>query len=61
MLFTKQPDGSYLVKVTDINELNKIIDNIRSKGILLKEIVPLKNTLEEMFISLINESEKSNK
>jgi ABC-2 type transport system ATP-binding protein len=59
--FTKQPDGSYLVKVTDINELNKIIDNIRSKGILLKEIVPLKNTLEEMFISLINESEKSGK
>ncbi len=59
--FTKQPDGSYLVKVTDINELNKIIDNIRSKGILLKEIVPLKNTLEEMFISLINESEKSDK
>ena len=59
--FTKQPDGSYLVKVTDINELNKIIDNIRSKGILLKEVVPLKNTLEEMFISLINESEKSNK
>ncbi len=59
--FSKQPDGSYLVKVTDINELNKIIDNIRSKGILLKEIVPLKNTLEEMFISLINESEKSNK
>ena len=54
---TKQTDGSYLVKVSDINELNKIIDNIRDKGILLKEIVPLKSTLEEMFISLINESE----
>ena len=54
---TKQTDGSYLVKVSDINELNKIIDNIRGKGILLKEIVPLKSTLEEMFISLINESE----
>jgi len=57
--FTKQPDGSFLVKVSDINELNKIIDNIRSKGILLKEVVPLKSTLEEMFISLINESEKA--
>ena len=57
--FTKQSDGSFLVKVSDINELNKIIDNIRSKGILLKEVVPLKSTLEEMFISLINESEKA--
>ena len=54
---TKQTDGSYLVKVSGINELNRIIDNIRSKSILLKEIVPLKSTLEEMFISLINESE----
>ena len=58
---TKQQDGSYLVKVADINELNKIIDSIRDKGILLKEVVPLKSTLEEMFISLINESEKSGK
>lgn len=59
--FTKQTDGSYVVKVADINELNKIIDNIRGKGILLREVVPLKSTLEEMFISLINESEKGSK
>ena len=54
---TKQSDNSYVIKVADIAELNRIIDNIRSKGILLKEIVSLKSTLEEMFISLINESE----
>src|SRR3972149_3331913 len=59
--YTKQPDGSYLVKVADIAELNRIIDDFRSKGILLKEIVPLKGTLEEMFISLINESERNYK
>jgi ABC-2 type transport system ATP-binding protein len=59
--YTKQPDGSYIVKVRDTAELNRIIDNVRSKGALLKEIVPLKSTLEEMFISLINESEKSAK
>ena len=59
--YTKQPDGSYLVKVADIAELNRIIDDFRSKGILLREIVPLKSTLEEMFISLINESERNNK
>lgn len=58
-VYIKQPDGSYIVKVTDTTELNRIIDNLRGKGVLLKEIVPLKNTLEEMFISLINESEKN--
>jgi len=57
--FTKISDGSYSVKVADTNELNKIIDQLRSRGILLKEVLPMKNTLEEMFISLINESEKN--
>lgn len=56
--FTKISDGSYSVKVADINELNKIIDDLRNRSILIKEILPMKSTLEEMFISLINESEK---
>jgi len=57
--FTRISDGSYSVKVSDIAELNHIIDSLRSKNVLLKEILPLKNTLEEMFISLISESEKN--
>jgi ABC-2 type transport system ATP-binding protein len=57
--FVKISDGSYSVKVGDINELNKIIDQLRSKSVLIREILPMKNTLEEMFISLINESEKN--
>jgi ABC-2 type transport system ATP-binding protein len=56
--FAKISDGSYSVKVADTNELNKIIDQLRSRSILIKEILPMKTTLEEMFISLINESEK---
>jgi ABC-2 type transport system ATP-binding protein len=56
--FTKISDGSYSVKVADTNELNTIIDQLRSRSILIKEILPMKTTLEEMFISLINESEK---
>jgi ABC-2 type transport system ATP-binding protein len=56
--FTKISDGSYSVKVADSNELNKMIDHLRSSSILIKEILPMKTTLEEMFISLINESEK---
>ena len=56
--FSKIKDGSYSVKVAGLEELNKFIDIIRSRGILIKEINPLKNTLEEMFISLIEKSEK---
>lgn len=55
--FIKISDGNYSVKVSDTKELNKIIDQIRNKSVLIKEILPMKNTLEEMFISLINESE----
>jgi ABC-2 type transport system ATP-binding protein len=56
--FSKIKSGSYTVKVADIKELNRVIDYVRNKGILIKEIIPLKSTLEEMFISLIQESEK---
>jgi ABC-2 type transport system ATP-binding protein len=53
----KITEGNYSVKVANINELNRLIDMLRSNNILLKEIIPEKNTLEEMFISLIKESE----
>ncbi len=56
--FSNIKAGSYYVKVADIKELNKFIDMIRNKGMLIKEINPLKSTLEEMFISLIEKSEK---
>jgi ABC-2 type transport system ATP-binding protein len=59
IVYTKLSDGSYSVKVADIGGLNKLIDILRSNSILLKEIIPLKNSLEEMFISVINESEKT--
>jgi ABC-2 type transport system ATP-binding protein len=58
IIFSKIKAGSYSVKVADLKELNKIIDLIRKKGMLIKEINPLKSTLEEMFISLIEKSEK---
>ncbi len=58
IIFSKIKTGSYSVKVSDIKELNKFIDLIRNRGILIKEIIPLKSSLEEMFISLIEKSEK---
>ncbi|MEO8398212.1 MAG: ABC transporter ATP-binding protein [Ignavibacteriaceae bacterium] len=54
----KTPENSYTVRVTDSLELNKFIDLLRMNAIIIKELTPLKTTLEEMFISLINESNK---
>jgi ABC-2 type transport system ATP-binding protein len=57
----KNKDEYYNLKVTDINELNKVIDSLRNKNVLIKEIIPQKNTLEEMFISLIQQADKEEK
>jgi hypothetical protein len=38
--------------------MNILVDKLRGDSILIKEIVLQKNTLEEMFISLINQEEK---
>lgn len=54
---TKVSDLIYSLKVADITELNRLIDVIRNKEIKIKEIVQQKNTLEEIFISLIREAE----
>jgi ABC-2 type transport system ATP-binding protein len=58
ILISKFPNGSYSVKVDDIRSMNLLIDRLRSENILIKEFVLQKTTLEEMFISLINEEEK---
>ena len=53
--------GAISVKVAGINELNELIDQFRSRKLLLKEITPQKTSLEEMFISLITESDNQKK
>jgi ABC-2 type transport system ATP-binding protein len=55
---TKSHDSSYNVNVNDIRTMNLLVDKLRTDGILIKEIVLQKSTLEEMFISLINQEEK---
>jgi ABC-2 type transport system ATP-binding protein len=57
----KDKEQYYNLKVNGINELNVVIDSLRNKGVLIKEIIPQKNTLEEMFISLIQEADKEEK
>jgi ABC-2 type transport system ATP-binding protein len=54
---TRTAHGEYLVKVNDTAELNHIIDLLRNKGVMVKEFHQQKNTLEEMFISLIKEAD----
>ena len=51
--------NSLAVKVADVSELNGIIDNLRKNCINIKSILPQKETLEEMFISLIEKDSNS--
>jgi ABC-2 type transport system ATP-binding protein len=57
----KDKEEYYNLKGNGINELNAVIDSLRNRSILIKEIIPQKNTLEEMFISLIQEANKEEK
>ncbi len=50
----------YSAKVEDLESLNKMIDRLRENKINIVSILPKKVSLEEMFISLINESDKKN-
>ena len=54
----KNSDGSLSVKVDDVRSLNLLIDSFRKDGILIQEIELQKTSLEEMFITLINEADK---
>lgn len=50
-------DG-FELKVSDEEELNRVIDKLRRVGVMIKSIIPVKMSLEDMFISTINESDK---
>ena len=56
----KMDNDYYSFKVDSTQELNNTLDVLRNNGIIIKEMVQQKNTLEEMFISLIKEAEKEN-
>jgi ABC-2 type transport system ATP-binding protein len=55
--FTNIGGGYYSFKVADTQDLNRILDLLRNNGVIIKEMVQQKNSLEEMFISLIKEAE----
>jgi ABC-2 type transport system ATP-binding protein len=55
--FSSMGGGYYSFRVADTQGLNRILDLLRNNGVIIKEMVQQKNTLEDMFISLIKESE----
>jgi ABC-2 type transport system ATP-binding protein len=57
--FANIKDEQYTAIVADLSELNKLIDTLRSSQISIKEITQKKSSLEEMFIALIKEAEKT--
>ena len=58
--FAQIKDEHYAALVSDTSELNNLIDTLRAKNISIKEIIQKKSSLEEMFITLINEADKKN-
>ncbi|MBA4317306.1 MAG: ABC transporter ATP-binding protein [Flavobacterium sp.] len=50
----------YSAKVEDLAALNAMIDKLRTNKVNIVSILPKKVSLEEMFITLINESDKKN-
>ncbi|MFA8343941.1 MAG: ATP-binding cassette domain-containing protein [Rhodothermaceae bacterium] len=50
-------DNHFTASINDNLELNKIIDSLRQKGIVITSVVPNKSSLEDYFISVINNSE----
>ena len=55
LIISKNNDESFIVKVDNVNTMNLLIDRLRNDNIFLKEFVLQRGTLEEMFISLIEE------
>lgn len=58
--FENTNGNAYKVRVTDTNKLNELIDMLRKDGVEIISIVPQKSSLEDMFISLINQTEEKN-
>ena len=55
----QEKNGNYLIAVSDDQQLNRFIDEIRSQNIIIQAIVPHKITLEDFFIEVIGEKEGS--
>ncbi len=55
----KVSSSSYLIRVDEQRPMNDFVDHLRSKGISIKEMAQEKNSLEDVFISLVKAEEKN--
>ncbi len=52
-----QTDGAFMISVKNDEQLNELIDRLRSSKVLIRAIVPYKISLEDFFIDVIEENE----
>lgn len=50
-------NGHVVVSVNDLQHLNVLVDQVRSRGAVLSELSPLRSTLEDVFVDLIRAEE----
>ena len=55
----KVSSSTYLIRVDEQRPVNDFVDQLRSKGISIKEMAQEKNSLEDVFISLVKAEEKN--
>ncbi len=52
-------NGHLDITTRDLTHLNELIDTARAKGAILSEVSPLKSTLEDVFVDLIQSTESA--
>jgi len=53
----EESGNQFTANINDNKELNSLIDGLRKKDIIITSVVPNKSSLEDYFISVINDSE----
>ena len=46
-------NGHVVLNVTDLEHLNALVDQLRSRGGVLSELTPVRSTLEDVFVDLV--------
>lgn len=55
----QRENGHMLLSVTDVQHLNALVDQLRSRGGILNELTPVRSTLEDVFVDLIRAEDAS--
>jgi ABC-2 type transport system ATP-binding protein len=52
-------NGSFEVAVADLAALNRLVDRLRGDGLLIAEVAPLREALEDVFIEVVESEERT--